>query len=315
MTSARTRTSHFSRNAALETLLQDINNRLGVAEQQAMTEHFGQGMRHPLIFVMGPLRSGTTLFMQWLAQSGLFGYPSNLLSRFYGAPIIGAKIQLLLTDPRFNFRDELNDLVNNGDFNSNNGKTKGSLSPHEFWYFWRRFLADPERDIWSDDELRDTFDTVALQSEINGLIDVFDRPFAAKGMLFNYNIPFLDSIFEKALFIQLKRDTASNAASILEARQRQFGNTETWYSFDIPERVLLESASPEQQAIGQVEYINAAIERGMAKLSPERKMHVSYEDFCRHPQPYFAELLMKTGLPAKEYRGPTQFEISRKLPR
>lgn len=141
---------------------------------------------------------------------------------------------------------------------------------------------------------------------------MFDQPFAAKGMLFNYNIPFLDSVFEKALFIQIKRDTASNAASILEARQRQFGNIETWYSFDIPERSLLATQAPEAQAIGQVEYINAAVERGMALVDPQRRMQVPYEDFCRQPQAFFAELLMKSGLPATEYLGATQFEISRK---
>lgn len=129
MNSDSTRTKKFSRNTALEMLLQDINTRLALVEQQEMTQHAGKRMRHPVIFVMGPLRSGTTLFMQWLAQSGLFAYPTNLLSRFYGAPIIGAKIQQLLTDPRFNFRNELGDLTSSSDFCSANGKTKGSLSP------------------------------------------------------------------------------------------------------------------------------------------------------------------------------------------
>jgi len=42
---------------------------------------------------VGALRSGTTLFMQWLANTGVFSYPTNILSQFFGAPVIGAKIQ------------------------------------------------------------------------------------------------------------------------------------------------------------------------------------------------------------------------------
>ena len=55
--------------------------------------------RFSKVFVVGALRSGTTLFTQWLATTGLTAYPTNLLSRFYGAPLVGAKIQQLLTDP------------------------------------------------------------------------------------------------------------------------------------------------------------------------------------------------------------------------
>ena len=62
---------------------------------------------------MGNPRSGTTLFIQWLGISGYLAYPTNLLSRFYGVPCIGAKIQLMLTK-----HDSNNDLF---DFNNARG--------------------------------------------------------------------------------------------------------------------------------------------------------------------------------------------------
>ena len=168
---------------------------------------------------MGPMRSGTTLFMQWLANTGLIAYPTNLLSRFYQAPIIGAKIQLLLTDPRYNFRDELGEFTQQSEYKSENGKTKGVLAPNEFWYFWRRFLAEPGRDVWSDDELPKSMDTQTMLAELAGMMNVFEKPFAAKGMLFNYNIPFLDSLFDKVVFVQIKRDPVANVASVLDAQK------------------------------------------------------------------------------------------------
>ena len=208
------RTTTFSRNARLEALLKEINSSLWVTEKELLKHD--RGTELPMLFVMGPMRSGTTLFMQWLANTGLIAYPTNLLSRFYQAPIIGAKIQLLLTDPRYNFRDELGEFTQQSEYKSENGKTKGVLAPNEFWYFWRRFLAEPGRDVWSDDELRKSMDTQTMLAELAGIMNVFEKPFAAKGKLFNYNIPFLDSLFDKVIFIHIKRDPVANIASVLE---------------------------------------------------------------------------------------------------
>ena len=86
----------FARNTRLEVLLKELNDLLHPVNTATLTDCDD---RHSKIFVFGPLRSGTTLFMQWLAASGLTAYPSNLLSRFYQAPHIGARIQMVLTDP------------------------------------------------------------------------------------------------------------------------------------------------------------------------------------------------------------------------
>jgi len=141
------RLSSFERNQTLESLLTEINTDLWTVEKQLLTQ---KKTNYPVIFIVGPHRSGSTLMMQWLASSGLFSYPSNLLSRFYHAPIMGAKLQLLLADERYNFRDELKDFSSEIDFNSDNGKTKGALAPNEFWYFWRRFLPFTDLDYLLD---------------------------------------------------------------------------------------------------------------------------------------------------------------------
>lgn len=304
------RTSTFSRNMGLEALLKDINSLLWVAEQKVLGTHpMGQ---FPLILVMGAHRSGTTLFMQWLANTGLVAYSTNLLSRFYQAPIIGAKIQLLLTDPRFNFRDELGEFVQQAEYKSENGKTKGVLAPNEFWYFWRRFLADPSRDVWLDEELKQSMDVQTMRAELFGIMDVFQKPFAAKGMLFNYNIPFLDSIFEQILFVQIKRDIVTNVASVLDARKRQLGSEDAWYSFKIPEYEELKGLDPVTQATGQVYYINRAVEKGLAAVDESRKLLVAYEDFCGDPRRIFEKIKLKLWLDVDApYQGPSFFVPSR----
>jgi hypothetical protein len=296
----------------LEGLLTELGFDLQPSEQALCARYLKAEMPFPLILVMGPLRSGTTLFTQWLANTGLVAYPTNLLSRFYQTPIIGVKIQLLLTDPRYNFRDELGEFMHQVEYISENGKTKGVLAPNEFWYFWRRFLAEPGRDRWSDEELKQTMDIRTMKAELLGMMDVFQKPFAAKGMLFNYNIPFLNSVFENVLFVQIKRDYVTNVASVLDARKRQFGSEADWYSFGIPEYDLLKAFDPVTQAAGQVCYINRAVDLGLSAVGESRKLVVQYEDFCSNPGRVFEEIKFKLLLHHEEpYRGPRSFAPSR----
>lgn len=296
----------------LESFLAELNSDLQPSEKALLNRQASEGSAFPLVFVMGPLRSGTTLFMQWLANTGLIAYPTNLMSRFYQAPVIGSKIQLLLTDPRFDFRGELSELARQTQYRSENGKTEGALAPNEFWYFWRRFLADPARDVWSDDELKQSMDTATMLSELRGIMDVFQKPFAAKGMLFNYNIPFLNSVFDKVLFVHIVRDETTNAESVLEARKRQLGDEKNWYSFDIPEKEQLIHLAPYEQALGQVRAINRAVESGLECVAESRKMVVPYEDFCASPAKYFEELTSKLGMAEAPYTGAAKFEATRK---
>ena len=71
------RTATFERNAALETLLGRLN--AAIAETSLPT---CDAAPLPPLFVLGTPRSGSTFCMQWLAESGAFSYPSNLIARF-----------------------------------------------------------------------------------------------------------------------------------------------------------------------------------------------------------------------------------------
>ncbi len=306
--------TEFRRNELLENLLAELSIDLQPSENKLISQYQHlEAMEYPLILVIGPLRSGTTLFMQWLANTGLFAYPTNLLSRFYQAPIIGAKIQLLFTDPRYNFRNELDEFLQQVEYESDNGKTRGILAPNEFWYFWRRFLTEPTRDVWTDDELWQSMDTQTMLAELKGMMGVFQKPFAAKGMLFNYNIPFLDSIFDKVIFVQIKRDPVTNIASILEARKRQLGSETAWYSFKIPEYFHLKDLDPVNQSAGQLYYINKAITQGISMVAESRKLVVQYEDFCQNPCHVFNQLVALLGITDndKAYCGPLRFTLTR----
>lgn len=309
------RVKEFQRNMQLENTLHEINIDLEVAEQKLLKKKY---KKYPIILVMGALRSGTTLTMQWLANTGEFSYPTNFISRFYKAPILGAKIQRMLCDPALNFRNEMMDIMQKVNYSSQNGKTQGVLAPNEFWYFWRRFLPYETLDVdyLPDSELLRMFDKETFINEVMGVADVFHKPFAMKGMIVNYNIGFLNKILDNVVFIYIKRDPYANIASVLEARKRQFGNEKTWYSFRIPEMErLLQYDDPAMQVAGQLYYINRAIENGLKDVAWERKLEITYEDFCKNPRKFYyllAERLKEQGLSiAEQYCGEETFQITR----
>lgn len=310
------RKKEFQKNLELEKFLEEINGNLLCAEQELLKKEYPQ---YPVILVMGALRSGTTLMTQWLVNTGEFACPTNLMSRFYQAPIIGAKIQRLLLDPLFNFRNEITDFTQEVSYVSHNGKTKGALSPNEFWYFWRRFFpyAELEFDYMPDVELEKIFDKKTFVNELMGMANVFQKPIVMKGMIANYNIGFLDHILSNVVFVYIKRNPYHNIASALEAKRRQLNDEREWFSFRIPEmKQLLSIDDPIVQMAGQIHYNNQAIESALKKVSEERKVEILYEEFCENPAIYYDSLRKKLQIQGFEiseiYRGENKFDLTRK---
>lgn len=282
------RLKKHQRNEEVERLLQELNRVLAVAEQDLMVAY--DVPQYPLVFVMGCARSGTTLMMQWLASLGHFAYPSNLMSRFYDAPYIGAKMQKLLVE--LDDKKEVFASHNSTSFVSDLGKTKGAASPHEFWYFWRRFFSFGEIQKLSEEVLNQTQTSVFLQ-DLAKMEQVFDRPLAMKAMWMNWHIPFLANLLPKAIFVFVKRKPLYNEQSLRQARLNFYGNVETWYSFKPPEYVDLKELAVDAQLKGQVFYTNQAIEQGLSTVSTQNQLTVHYEDFCINPKHVFEQLRVK----------------------
>jgi hypothetical protein len=308
------RTESFERNEKLENLLEEINGLLAPIEAKIVAEY--RMPRYPVIFVVGVPRCGSTLMMQWLASTGRFAYPSNLLSRFYRAPFIGAKIQQLLADPEYSFRDEILDFTHRVSFTSRLGKTTGALSPNEFWYFWRRFIPIIEPG-YMDDELLSEVKAKELVAELAAIEAVFDRPLALKGTIVELNIPFLSGILDKALFLFVRRHPFFNIQSLLESRERYFGDRRAWYSIKPKEYVALKDLDPVEQVASQVYLTNRAIEVGVGQLDTSRKLVVDYEVFCQNPERTFAQIAETLGQQGYQtqwkYTGPEQFRTTNQI--
>jgi hypothetical protein len=305
----------FQKNMALEDLLKELNELLEGSQEEIRKRYTKPAL--PPVFIVGCPRSGTTLFLQLMAYSGGFSYPSNFISRFYRAPYIGALIQKMLVDPQYDFNAEMGDMNITPDnwFCSHLGKTTGFLAPNEFWYFWRRFFAFGEIQ-YLDRQKLNCVDTKTFLSELAALEAVFMRPLLMKALIVNWNLNFLSEIFEQAVFVYIKRDSFFNIQSLLKARLKYFNDICKWYSFKPLEYKYLKNQEPYSQAAGQVYFTNKAIQNGLSGMVPSRWTAINYEDLCRRPERCWEkvrDLLYLNGYPlALDYKGPQKFTCMNK---
>ncbi|MEW8038043.1 MAG: sulfotransferase [Candidatus Thiodiazotropha sp.] len=308
------RTDAFRRNPDLESLIERLNSMLQSSAASEL-ERF-ESPQLPLILVIGGPRSGTTLMMQWLAASGCFGYPSNLMARFYRAPYIGALIHEMLINPKYRYKDDFKDIAPytmDSSFSSDLGKTEGLAAPNVFWYFWRRFF-DFDDCTYLDEEKQQAADTLNFVRELAAVESVFGKPFAMKGIIVNWNLEFIDRLFSKLLLIHVRRNPAFQMHSILRARERFRGDRRLWWGFKPPQYDALDLDSPEQEVAAQIHYTRSAIDSSFESLADERHMTIDYERFCEDPGRFYElieEKLRRQGytLPGS-YQGQTEFDNS-----
>ncbi|RMF55425.1 MAG: sulfotransferase [Calditrichaeota bacterium] len=314
-TNQRQRSTEFARNASLEQLITELNSILEKAELEAVQAFVHP--KYPPLFIVGCPRSGTTLLLQWLAASGAFGYPSNLISRFYKSPYIGAKIQQMLTDPAYQFRDEMDGIESSESYlyRSELGKTRGFLSPNEFWYFWRRFFRFQNTHRLNEEELRKV-NAEELQQEIAALESVFDKPLVMKAMILNWNLSYLAQVFPDAIFLYIQRHPYFTIQSLLTARIKHSGRIDVWYSFKPPEYESIKNLDPYRQVAGQVYYTTRGVENELRKISKKNQIWVTYEKFCQEPNALWDKLIeiyTQKGYLLPPYRGQKQFPNSNKI--
>lgn len=304
------RQPRFQRNQDLESLLRELNDRLALAERDLPGRFAKPSL--PIVLVVGAPRSGTTLLMQWLAQTGAFAYPTNLLSRFFGAPYVGALVCQLIGDPRLNFGNELLDhSAGARPLQSELGKTRGMFEPNEFWYFWRRFFPIDQAEPLSEERLA-RVDVGGFLAGLASLQAVYQQPWAMKGILLQYNLRFLDSILDRVLFLHTERGLLDNARSLLQAREKYFGSTAEWFSVRPPGYEEMVQWSPAEQVVGQVHATNESIAEQARAIAAPRYLRVDYRAFCQDPARLYRQIhdkLAEQGhtLPA-DYHGAARFD-------
>ena len=207
------RTDNFKLNSNLTDGLKLLNGIIG-KEALSCEDSVATADWNGIIFlIMGPARSGTTFMLQTLQKKADIFVPTNFISRFYNNLPLGAVIQSLITNSKFNYKDEMFDLIKISksiDYNlrTDYGKTKGAFNVHTCWYFWKTKFTLPslctEFNESKENEFKTSFHSaitdIKLATQFSG-----QRAACFKANFLTYNINWLAN-FKNIVPVYIDRD-------------------------------------------------------------------------------------------------------------
>lgn len=302
----------FEKNKNLESILHKINTLLKPIEKEQI-EFKGDDFSLPTIFQIGSPRSGTTFFTQWMASQGIFSYPTNFLSRFFGAPYIGSLIYEMLTNPEFDYRNEFYDISRSFKFESEIGKTKGFNAPHEFWYFWRQHFEFPDVPL-DNYRFENSADFDSFNRELSLIKQVSGKPFLLKAHIVNWYLKSMAENLNNAVYIHIVRNPVANIRSLMKSRKKWTGSIDLWFSWKPKEFSIIKDMDAYHQVAGQIYFIEKNIIEDREFLG-DRYLMFSYEDLCSNPEEVYYKVIDKVNKFSahrieKPYSGEKQFTIS-----
>lgn len=309
------RQADHARNPKLDSLIAELRSLLEPL-QEKITKEQGCLPQWPVCLILGNPRSGTTLLLQWLASLGCFSYPTNLFTRFAYAPYIGILLQKMLFDEQYNYHNDFCDLKPHLGFSSSLGKSKGALAPNECFHFWRRFMPNFDLQWLSESQIGQVdFRTMALEL---GLIEKKSgKPFCAKGLMHQYNLP---AFFRNCPFffmLHVKRESMHVMQSILASRLEFYGTNEIWWSVKPKEYTQLEEMDVYHQIAGQVYFTEKAIKGGLEMIPETNQLTIRYESFCSEPKAVYQQIVEKYAVLGCElpvaYTGMESFKPSNRI--
>ena len=288
------------RDPEYDDALRQMNDALEGAQDALLREH---AEAHPILFVVGPPRSGTTLALQLLSSNLDVAYVNNLTAAFWSAPLIGVRLSKKLLGDDYC-----------SSYSSNFGQTQGAREPHEFGRFWIDLLA-PYGLSEPDEHAGTRVDWKRLQLVLNNMSEAFGRTSVFKAPMLGWYVAEVQRWLPRACFVKTVRNPLDNALSILKYRRAMRGSEEEWVSLRPGNIEALSGLSVERQVAGQLYYLERSFQRQVEQVGGRNVLEVRYEDMCADPGRFLEDvrdLVSRVGSRV-ELRGevPASFEVSR----
>ncbi|MFK7959772.1 MAG: hypothetical protein AB8G96_04535 [Phycisphaerales bacterium] len=213
----------------------------------------------PIVWIVGTPRSGTTLLAELLTASTDIGFVDNLAARFPEHPETGMLLSASLR-PATGAAGGVGRGVVTGAGTGvvtgagtgaeaepgavtgtaapraafppfDIGRTQGPHGTHEFGFFWSRWLGlRPDAAHRLDGPARVAVDRNGLRTQLHRMIAVAGGPFLVRNVICGLNAALLAEVHPASVFVELQRDPAATAASILTCRRRRGGGARHWWS-------------------------------------------------------------------------------------
>jgi hypothetical protein len=310
----KNRINEFRINEDLDIIIKELKHYLTPVQRKIQNKIFKQ--KYPFGFIVGCPRSGSTLLLQWLSSLNFFSYPTNLLNRFAYAPYIGAQVQKMLFESKYDFSNEFSFVNSDFFFKSNLGKSKGILSVNEFQHFFRNYMNNFDPRFLNEDEI-DNIDFLQIKKGLTSIEYAFDKPFVVKLFMLQFNLKTVFHFIPESIFFYIYRTPIFNMQSLLLSRKKYYGNLNIWSSVKPKEYDELKRMDIYHQIAGQVFFTNKAIEDALDNIPEQNKLIVQYEDFCVNPNKYYHCIREKYSMYGynipEKYNGTYSFQITNTL--
>ena len=274
---------------------------LSVFEKRRLTRETTS--QHPLIFIVGAPRSGTTLIYQALATFLDVTCPTNLTAMFPRSPLTAARLQQSMPSSR------------RPDFRNFYGQTTQLSGPNDAFHLWNRWLGD-------DRYLPTVSITEAVAAEmrqfLNAWVDQFGKPFLNKNNRNAFAIELLAQRLPNARFVVVRRNPVFVAQSLIVARQQVQGDkAKGWGLQSSSTSAETDPLAYVDDVCRQIVSIDAEMDRQLATVSASRVVDLTYEGFCENPALGVSRVASAfDGLELNSRLSPddlSPFEVSRKL--
>ncbi len=279
------RRGKYSINTKVEKILGELNACIKNLERNEIKSI--DALCFPVVFFCYAPRTGSTLISQVLAHTQEVAYISNYTARFWEAPYLA-----LLLERELGLRELIDKNVRSDDYGSEYGVTKNIFEPHEFGFFWNKYIPYRANETHFVEKEAFTKDiTSELYREVMAMLSVYNRPFFFKNAIAGLNCHYIKNVFPTSFFVIIKRDFRFVAQSIYKGRKDLYGSEDTWLSVRPRKyREIVDNYNnPYDQIALQIKGIYEDVSHGTEDVK-NRCLEIQYEDFCRKPRKYIGEV-------------------------
>lgn len=259
-----------------------------------------EGNKIPIVLVVGPPRSGTTLVYQVLSYCLDVTFPNNFSGLFPASPIT------------------VNGLAGRRrpDFQSFYGQTSRMSGPNDAFHIWNRWLGSDRyvtRTDLSAEEINE------MQRFFLAWTSKYGKPFLNKN---NRNVQCIEYLAEhlpNTYFIGIRRNPACVARSLVHARQAVQGDKTIGWGLQCQEQHChKDSLGYVQDVCDQVKRNDHDLASSLQAVPAERVIQLQYESFCTETDRCIEQIV--AGIPGLERRpaagdfGKEKFRVSKSTP-